>query len=93
MSNINTESNNSVQTVVTVSPKSVGISLLLTFLFGSVGMFYSTVLGAIIMLIVEVVVGTLTLGLGLIVTHPICMIWAALAAKSYNDKLMNGSLK
>lgn len=88
----NNISNNPVQTVVAVSTKSVGISLLLTFIFGSVGMFYSTVMGAIIMLVIEVIVGISTLGLGLLITHPICMIWGALAANSYNNKLMSGSI-
>lgn len=79
-----------VQTVVMVSPKSVGISLILTFLFGSIGMFYSTIMGAIIMLVVEVIVAFVTLGFGLIITHIVCMIWGAMAVKSYNSKLLEG---
>lgn len=81
-----------VQTVVTVSTKNVGVSLILTFLFGSLGMFYSTIIGAIIMLVIEGIVGFATLGFGLLVTHPICMIWGALAAKSYNKKLLQGTV-
>lgn len=81
-----------VQKVVTVSPKSVGISLLLTCLFGSIGMFYATVSGALIMLVVETIVGICTLGIGLLITHPICMIWGAIAANNYNNKLMKGTL-
>jgi hypothetical protein len=78
----------SPQIVVARSTKSVGISLILTFLFGSLGMFYSTIIGAIIMLIIEGVVGLLTLGFGLLFTHPICMIWGAIAAHRYNKKLL-----
>jgi len=63
--------------------------LLLTALFGSLGMFYLTVFGTIIMLIVEAIVGFITLGVGLLITHPICMIWGAIAAKKYNDKLLS----
>ncbi|SFD38851.1 hypothetical protein SAMN05428981_101171 [Bacillus sp. OV194] len=76
-------------TVVVASTKSVGLSLVLTFLFGSLGMFYSTITGAIIMLIIEGVVGVLTLGFGLLITHPICMIWGAFAAHNYNKRLLN----
>ena len=81
-----------VQTVVTVSTKNVGVSLILTFLFGSLGMFYSTIIGAIIMLVIEAIVGFLTVGFGLLVTHPICMIWGAVAANRYNKKLLQGNV-
>ncbi len=37
------------QTVITVPVKSVGISLLLTFFLGPLGMLYSTIWGGIIM--------------------------------------------
>lgn len=75
--------------VVAVPMKSVGLSLLLTFLFGSLGMLYSTVVGAIIMFFVEIIVGFLTLGFGLILTHPICMVWGAIAAHRYNKRIMS----
>jgi len=67
-------------------PKSVGVAVLLSIFFGPLGMFYSTVLGGSIMLIVSIIIGLLTLGLGLIVTWPICVIWAAVAANKANAK-------
>jgi len=67
-------------------PKSVGVALLLTFFFGGLGMLYSTVIGGIVMLFVEILIMTLTLGLGVIITRPICMIWAAMAANSANRR-------
>ena len=76
--------------IVVTPTKSVGISIILTVLFGPLGMFYSTIPGAIIMLIVWSVVGLVTLGYGLIITHPICVIWGALATHSYNKKLLEG---
>ena len=76
--------------VVVTPTKSVGISIILTVLFGPLGMFYSTIPGAIIMLIVSGIVGLVTLGYGLIITHPICVIWGALATHSYNKKLLEG---
>jgi hypothetical protein len=43
------------QIIVVESKKSVGIALLLTFLFGPIGMFYSTVVGAFTMLVIPIV--------------------------------------
>ena len=62
--------------------KSALVAFLLTFFFGPLGMFYSTVVGAIVMIIVSLVVGVLTLGLGLAVTWPICIVWACVAASN-----------
>ncbi len=78
--------------IVVRSTKSVGLSIILTVLLGPLGMFYSTITGAIIMLIISGIVGILTLGYGIVVTHPICVIWGALAANSYNKKLLAGSI-
>ena len=61
--------------IVVTPTKSVGISIILTVLFGPLGMFYSTIWGAIIMLIISGVIGVVTFGYGLMITHPICVIW------------------
>lgn len=84
--------NENVNVIVTRSPKSMGIALGLTFFFGPLGMFYSTIWGAIIMIIISSIVGFITLGLGLIITWPICMIWTGIATSSYNKKLMSGRI-
>ncbi|MCK6475916.1 MAG: hypothetical protein L6Q35_03685 [Phycisphaerales bacterium] len=70
--------------VVVLERKSVGLAFLLTLVFGPLGMLYTTVAGAIIMLIVSSVVGALTAGIGLVVTWPICILWACLAAARTN---------
>ncbi|MEP7162119.1 MAG: hypothetical protein ABI746_13630 [Dermatophilaceae bacterium] len=72
--------------IVAGAPKSVGIALLLTFFFGPLGMLYSTVTGAVVMVLVNLLVGLLTYGFGLFLTWPICMIWAATAASSRNAR-------
>lgn len=82
----NSEKN--VNVVITYSPKSLGIALLLTFIFGPIGMFYATVWGGFIMLLINLVIGIPTFGLGLIFTWPIQLIWVTLAVRSYNKKLM-----
>lgn len=74
--------------VILLPAKSVGVSILLTFFFGPLGMLYSTVPGALVMMAVNVFVGCLTFGLGLAVTWPICIIWGAVAVSSYNQKLL-----
>jgi hypothetical protein len=78
------------QMVFTVPAKSMGIAILLTVLFGPLGMLYSTVPGSIIMMIISICAGVTTAGFGLLVTWPICLIWAALATSSYNNRLLQG---
>ena len=60
--------------------KSAFVAFLLAFFFGPLGMLYSTVGGAIIMLVVSVVLAIFTVGFSLLLTQPICCIWAAVAA-------------
>ena len=91
---------NNQQYVVMRSPKSIGIGLILTFFFGPIGLFYATISGAIIMLIIDAifaVIGFLTLGYSLIVTAPlvnlVCMVWAYVKINSYNKALIDGALK
>lgn len=67
--------------------KSIGLSLLLTILFGPLGLLYTTVSGAIIMFVVSLIVAIITFGLGYFFTLPICIIWGVLAAKNYNSKI------
>lgn len=83
--------NQAMNAVVVVPTKSAGIGVLLSFLFGPLGMFYATIPGALIMIVVSVVVGFLTMGFGALLTWPICMIWTAIAVKSHNDKLLAGT--
>jgi len=79
------------QVVVVTPTKSAGVAILLTVLFGPLGMFYSTIAGAIVMIVISVVVALFTLGFGLILTWPICIVWAAMAARSHNKKLVDGA--
>ena len=66
------------------SRKSVVLSLLLTFFFGPFGMLYSTVVGAIVMMVLYVALGIPTLGWAIAGLHPIAMIWGAVAADRAN---------
>lgn len=75
------------QTIVVYTPKSAGTAFALGLFFGPLGMLYSTGLGAVVMFVVSSVVAFFTLGFGLLVTMPVCAIWAALAASSYSTRM------
>jgi hypothetical protein len=75
--------------VVVYPQKSMGVTIILTILFGPLGMFYSTIVGGVVMLIVSLLVAIFTLGVGLFITWPICIIWAAVATNSHNKKIQN----
>jgi len=83
------EDNKPVQQIIVTSTKSILISLILTFFFGPLGMLYTTISGAIIMVVLTVIMAIVTLGMGTFLVWPICMIWGALAAASYNKKLLS----
>ena len=85
---------NKPQIIITQPTKNIGISLLLTALFGPLGMLYSTITGAIIMGIVYALIALFTLGFGLAfiwILNPICMIWSYISTKKYNKNLLEGS--
>lgn len=79
--------------------KSVGAALVLTFFFGPFGLFYISVRNAVIAIIVTVIVGIVTLGIGLLFVWPITMVWAAVTASKKHqefeawkiDKLTGGA--
>jgi len=85
-----TDQKQNIQKIVVVqgASKSTAVAVVLSLLFGPLGMFYSTAMGGIVMLVISIVVGIFTLGFGLLITWPICIIWAALAADKYNKKAL-----
>jgi hypothetical protein len=87
-SKMNEQTNNTPTHIVVTSTKSVGISLILTILFGPLGMLYSTIWGGIIMIVISFIVGLLTMGMGLFITWPISIIWGAMAVSGSNKKLL-----
>jgi hypothetical protein len=66
--------------------KSVGAALLLTFLFGPFGLFYASVMGGFVMLMLALIIGIVTLGLGLPVAWFGSMIWGAVAASNKHSR-------
>ena len=80
-------SENTQQTIIVKSEKNPGLAAGLAFFLGPIGLLYSTVIGSICMFFVNIVVGFLAFGFGLILTWPICCIWGYIAASNYNKKL------
>lgn len=84
------------QVIIAQSPKSLGLGLMLTALFGGLGMFYSSITGGIIMSIVEGItflIAVCTFGFGLILfipVHIVAMVWTAIAINKYNQNLYAG---
>ena len=77
------------QIIIAQAPKNMGVALILTFLFGPLGLFYSTVKGGIIMVVLALLIGIFTLGLGLPLVWIPCVIWAYIATNKYNKELLS----
>lgn len=67
--------------------KSVGLAILLAFLFGPLGMLYATVPGAIVMFVLGLLILVPTAGVGLLFTWLVGIVWAGAAASSHNKGL------
>lgn len=87
------ENNNQTQKIVVISSqeKSMLATVLLTIFFGPLGLFYATVSGGVIMLVITILVGVFTLGIGALFTFPICIIWGIVATNAYNNKIRSNS--
>jgi len=82
--------------IVVTSTKSVGISILLTLIFGGIGMLYSTVKGAIIVILLTIVLAIVFVASSpalLIALFPVmwlvAIIWGAMAVNAYNKKILS----
>lgn len=87
----NAQPNQTTRVLVTPT-KSAGVAAVLTILFGPIGMFYSTIMGGVVMLLVSLIIGVLTLGFGLLITWPICVAWGVIAVNNYNKDLISASV-
>lgn len=74
-----------------VPEKNLAAAGILTFFFGPLGMLYSTVSGAVIMFLLNVVLGVVTFGLFLFVAWPIQLVWALVAAHQHNQRVRGHS--
>jgi len=80
--------------VILTQSKSAGVSVLLTLVFGGLGLFYISTMAGLVMTVIEVIlvgIAILTLGLGgllLIPFHIICLIWSIVGVRRHNERLL-----
>ena len=79
--------------IVVAQAKRLVLAIILALFFGPLGLLYSTVKGGVIMFFVNIVVGLFTFGVGLFITWPIGVIWAAMATNAHNAALMAGAMR
>ena len=72
--------------------KSVAVALVLTFLFGPLGLFYASVGGAVALIVLAAAGVVPTLGYVLIFVWPASMMWAAIAASNKHKVFVNEAL-
>ena len=68
--------------------KNLVVAIFLAIFLGPIGLFYASVIGALIMLVITAIVGFITFGFGLFIPYIICIIWAIIAVNSYNKKII-----
>ncbi|RUA05143.1 MAG: hypothetical protein DSY43_05255 [Gammaproteobacteria bacterium] len=68
--------------------KSLIVAILLAVFFGPIGLFYASVVGALVMLVITAIIGFVTFGFGLFIPYIICIIWAIIAVNNYNKKII-----
>lgn len=85
--------------IVTRQLKSTGLAAFLAILFGGIGLFYSTILGGIVMTLIFPVLLVALFFLGKFLTlillccsyYFICLIWAIVGVNSYNKRIVQES--
>jgi hypothetical protein len=73
---------------ISVPQKSVPLAIVLTIIFGPLGLLYVSILGAIVMFVVTLIISFFIFGLGFLFTWPVCVIWAYLSVKKYNSQII-----
>jgi hypothetical protein len=68
--------------------KSVGVAFLLTFFFGPLGMFYTDVVPAILMVLAAIVLGIFTFGLALPFIWIGSIIWGCVSASNQHSRFL-----
>jgi len=69
--------------------KSMGLAILLTVLFGPLGLLYVSIFWGIVLTIAAALVGALTFGLAAGVFWVISILWAIIAVKRRNDQVLD----
>jgi len=81
--------------VILTQTKNTAIGVILTLAFGGLGVFYGSIIGGVVMSIIEVicvVITALTLGFGIILlipAHIISLVWVVVSINRHNQQLIN----
>ena len=75
------------KTIVVAQKKSMGIALILTIMFGPLGLLYASVGGGLLLIVFGLVVGFFTLGVGAVLAWGLSIIWAIFAVAGHNGKI------
>lgn len=65
--------------------RSLGTAVLLTVLFGPLGLFYVSPLGGVLMTMVTLTAGLFTMGVALLFAWPFCILWATAATITFEE--------
>lgn len=82
------ENNIAQATAALIQKKSMAVGVLLALFFGPLGLFYSSVPGGLILMLVGIPLAIVTGGLGLIPVAIASVIWAVVAIGRHNGKLI-----
>jgi hypothetical protein len=85
------ETNSEIKPISTLPIKSKGISIILTIIFGPVGLFYADITGAIIMCIASIALGNVFSGTLLPFCYVISIIWGIISVNVYNDNIIQNN--
>jgi hypothetical protein len=77
--------------VILRPPKNVGLAVCLGLFFGPFGLFYASVTGGIIMLVVGLLLTAVTVGLAAPFVWIACAVWAGIAASNDNSAAMTSN--
>ncbi|MFZ1704887.1 MAG: DUF4339 domain-containing protein [Saprospiraceae bacterium] len=67
--------------------KSLGLAVVLSLIFGPLGLLYSSVTGGVIMFFVSIFIGLITLGFGIVISWLVCVVWSVVAVNNHNEKI------
>jgi hypothetical protein len=72
--------------------RSLRMAVLLTVLFGPLGLFYVSPLGGLLMTMVTLTAGLFTMGVALLFAWPFCILWATAATITFEEPALGERL-
>ena len=74
------------QVLIARPQKSQVTGTVLTLMFGPLGLLYASPVGSLVLIIVGVVLGFLTFGVGALLVWPVAILWSILAISMSNSQ-------